>query len=56
MGKAVITLDAQDVDRLEQVLMDRDIEGAWLLLAMIRAKVRGQNDICCGIEKLRKLS
>jgi hypothetical protein len=54
VGKTVITLDAQQVDRLEQVLMDRDIEGAWQLLAEIRTRVRGQNDTRCGVEKLRK--
>ncbi|HAV10392.1 MAG TPA: hypothetical protein DCX22_02095 [Dehalococcoidia bacterium] len=54
VGNVVITLDAQEVDRLEQVLMDRDIEGAWQLLAEIRIRVRRQKDIHCGIEKLRR--
>jgi len=53
VGKAVITLDAQDVDRLEQVLMDRDIEAAWQLLAELRTLVRVQKDTRCGIGKLR---
>jgi len=54
MPKAVITLDEQQVTKLEQVLMDRDIKGAWELLAEIRAKVRITQDTRCGIEKLRK--
>jgi hypothetical protein len=54
MPKAVITLDEQQVTKLEQVLMDRDIKGAWKLLAEIRAQVRVTQDTRCGIEKLRK--
>jgi hypothetical protein len=54
MSKAVITLDEQQVTKLEQVLMDRDVKGAWELLAEIRALVRGTQDTRCGIEKLRK--
>jgi hypothetical protein len=54
MPKAVITLDEQQVTKLEQVLMDRDTKGAWELLAEIRAKVRITQDTRCGIEKLRK--
>jgi len=54
MPKAVITLDEQQVTKLEQVLIDRDIKGAWELLAEIRAKVRITQDTRCGIEKLRK--
>jgi len=55
MGKTVITLDEQEITKLEQVLMDKDIRGAWELLAEIRAKVRATQDTRCGIEKLRKL-
>ncbi|NWF77714.1 MAG: hypothetical protein HXY36_03890 [Chloroflexi bacterium] len=55
MAKAVITLEEQEITKLEQVLMDSDIKGAWELLAEIRAKVRAAQDIRCGIEKLRKL-
>lgn len=55
MAKAVITLDEQEITRLEQILIDRDIEGAWELLAEIRAKVKAVQDTRCGIEKLRKL-
>ncbi len=29
MSKAVITLDEQQVTKLKQVLMDRDVQGAW---------------------------
>lgn len=54
MPKAVITLDEQQVTKLEQVLIDRDEKGAWELLAGIRAKVRATRDTRCGIEKLRK--
>jgi hypothetical protein len=54
MPKAVITLDEQQVTKLEQVLMDQDIKGAWELLAEIRDKVRATQDTRCGIEKLRK--
>ena len=54
MAKAVITLDEQQVTRLEQVVIDRDEEGAWGLLAEIRAKVKATQDTRCGIEKLRK--
>jgi hypothetical protein len=54
MAKAVITLDEQQVTRLEQVIIDRDEEGAWKLLAEIRAKVQSTQDTRCGIEKLRK--
>jgi len=55
MPKAVITLDEQQITKLEQVLMDRDIKGAWELLAEIRAEVRAAQDTRCGIERLRKL-
>jgi hypothetical protein len=54
MAKAVITLDEQQITELEQVLIDRDIKGAWKLLAEIRAKVKATQDTRCGIEKLRK--
>jgi hypothetical protein len=54
MAKTVITLDEQQVTRLEQVLIDRDIEGAWELLTEIRVKVASMRDTRCGIEKLRK--
>jgi hypothetical protein len=54
MAKAMVTLDEQQVTKLEQVLIDRDEKGAWELLAEIRAKVRAIQDTRCGIEKLRK--
>ncbi len=54
MAKTVIALDEQQVTRLEQVLIDRDIEGAWELLSEIREKVSSTRDTRCGIEKLRK--
>ena len=54
MVKAVITLDEQQVARLEQIVIDRDVDGAWELLAEIRTKVRATQDTRCGIEKLRK--
>ena len=54
MSKAVITLDEQQVTRLEQVFIDHDEKGAWELLAEIRAKVKPTQDTRCGIETLRK--
>jgi hypothetical protein len=54
MLKAVITLDEQQVTRLEQVIIDHDEKGAWELLTEIRAKVRATQQTRCGIEKLRK--
>ncbi len=54
MAKAVITLDEQQVTRLEQIVIDKDVESAWELLAEIRTKVRATQDTRCGIEKLRK--
>ena len=54
MAKVVISLDENQVTRLEQVIIDRDEEGAWNLLSEIRAKVRSTQDTRCGIEKLRK--
>jgi hypothetical protein len=54
MSKAVITLEEQQVTKLDQVLMDRDIKGAWELLSEIRTQVRITQDTRCGIERLRK--
>jgi hypothetical protein len=54
MPKAVITLDEQQVARLEQIILDRDIDDAWALLTEICAKVKATQDTRCGIEKLRK--
>ena len=54
MAKTIIALDEQQVARLEQIIIDRDIEGAWEILSEIRAKIRSANDTRCGIEKLRK--
>ena len=54
MPKAVITLDENQVSRLEQIILDHDIDAAWALLTEIRTKVRAQQDTRCGIEKLRK--
>ena len=54
MTKAVITLNEQQVSRLEQIIIDRNIDDAWELLSEIRAKVRATQDTRCGIEKLRK--
>jgi len=54
MAKAIITLDEQQVTRLEQVLIDRDDKEAWKLLAEIRAKVKATQTTRCGIDKLRK--
>lgn len=54
MAKTIIALDEQQVARMEQIIIDRDIEGAWEILSEIRAKIRSTNDTRCGIEKLRK--
>jgi hypothetical protein len=54
MPKAVITLDEQQVTRLEHVIIDRDQKAAWELLAEIRAKVKATQNTRCGVEKLRK--
>ncbi len=54
MAKAVISLDEQQVTRLEQVIIDRDEKGAWEILSEIRAKVRAAQNTRCGIDKLRK--
>jgi hypothetical protein len=53
MAKAVISLDEQQVTKLEQVIIDHDEIGAWDLLREIRAKVKAMQDTRCGIEKLR---
>ncbi len=53
MAKIVISLDEQNVARLEQVIMDHDDKGAWALLTEIRAMVRAKQNTVCGIEKLR---
>ena len=54
MPKAVITLDEQQVARLEQAVIDHDEKTAWELMHEIRAKVRATQDTRCGLEKLRK--
>jgi len=54
MPKAVITLDEQQVTKLEHVIIDRDQKVAWELLTEIRAKVKATMNNICGVEKLRK--
>jgi hypothetical protein len=56
MPKAVITLDEQQVTRLEQAIIDHDQKAALELLVEIRAKVKAAQNTRCGIEKLRKLA
>jgi hypothetical protein len=53
MAKAVISLDEQQITRLEQIIIDHDDVAAWELLHEIRAKVRATRDTRCGIQKLR---
>jgi len=53
MPKSVISLDEEQVTKLEQVMIDHDEEGAWALLTEIRAKVKATQDTRCGIDKLR---
>jgi len=53
VAKAVISIDEDQINRLEQVIIDHDEEGAWELLRAIRQKVRTYFDPRCGIEKLR---
>ncbi len=54
MPKVVISLNEQQVMRLEQVVLDQDEKGALKLLTEIREKVRATQTTYCGIEKLRK--
>ena len=54
MAQAIISLDQQQIIKLEQVLLDRDEKGTWELLSEIREQVRGIQDTRCGIEKLKK--
>ena len=54
MAKPIISLDEQQVTKLEQVFIDRDEKGAWELLVEIRDQVKGTQDTRCGIDKLRK--
>jgi hypothetical protein len=54
VAKAIISLDEQQVTRLEQIIIDREIEDAWDLLIEIRKKVRASLDSGCGVDKLRK--
>jgi hypothetical protein len=51
----VISLNEQQVTKLEQVIIDHDEDGAWELLNEIRSKVKAVNNTKCGIEKLRNL-
>lgn len=53
MTKAVISLDEQQITRLEQIIIDHDDKAAWELLHEIRAKVKATQDTRCGIQKLR---
>ena len=54
MPKATITLDEQQVDRLEQAVIDHDEVVAWELLHQIRNKIKSSGGTTCGIEKLRQ--
>jgi hypothetical protein len=54
MPKTVITLDEQQVARLELAVIDHDDKTAWELLNEIRAKVKATRDTRCGLEKLRE--
>jgi hypothetical protein len=54
MPKAVITLDEQQVTKLEQAIIDHDEKAAWEFLAELRAKVKATQNTLCGVEKLRK--
>jgi hypothetical protein len=53
MAKVVISLDEQQITRLEQIIIDHDDVAVWELLHEIRAKVRATQDTRCGIQKLR---
>lgn len=53
MAKVVISLDEQQITRLEQTIIDHDDDAAWELLHEIRAKVKATQETRCGIEKLR---
>ncbi len=54
MPKAVVTLDEQQVDRLEQAVIDHDEKMGWEILHEIRARVKAAQNNACGIQKLRK--
>jgi hypothetical protein len=54
MPKAVVALNEQQVDRLEQAVIDHDEKTAWALLREIRAKVKAAQNTACGIDKLRR--
>jgi hypothetical protein len=54
MPKAVISLDEEQITRLEQAVIDHDEKTAWELLAEIRAKVKATRTTLCGVDKLRK--
>jgi hypothetical protein len=53
MAKAVISLDEQQIVRLEQIIIDHDDTAAWEFLHEIRSKVRATQEARCGIHKLR---
>jgi hypothetical protein len=52
----VISLNEQQVTKLEQIIIDHDEAGAWELLHEIRSKVKAVNNTRCGIGKLRNLN
>jgi hypothetical protein len=56
MAKAIISLDEQQIARLEMAVLDKDIDEAWKLLTEIRDKVRATQSTRCGIDKLRSYS
>jgi len=56
MANTVITLDEQQIIKLEEAILDRDEKLAWELLVEIRDKVWVTRDTRCGIEKLRKIN
>jgi hypothetical protein len=56
MSNTVISLNDQEITRLEQVIIDHDDKGAWELLTEIRKKVKAAKDTKCGVEKLRNLN
>jgi hypothetical protein len=56
MSKTVITLDEQQVNRLEQAVIDHDEKSAWELLHEIRAKIKATQNTRCGVDKLRNQS
>ena len=56
MGNTIITLTDQQISRLEQIIIDRDIDGAFSLLKEIQGKTRFSKSVCDPVEHLMRES